>query len=103
MTFDQVNEIRLIGDGTPGAIPEKDYDGMMKGEIFHWTVARWLLSCPRCGEVMSLAHTITLSEDGKVTISPSVGHDDGKCGAHFLVKDSVIQWVSDYAIKEGKS
>ena len=50
-----------------------------------------LLGCPQCGMFGNPAkHTLTLHEDGTVTLSPSVLV--GCCGAHFFIERNRIRW-----------
>lgn len=62
---------------------------------------KWLrFACPcRCGEVLGLnlmpSHsprwTVEVHPDGTVTVNPSV--DATKCGSHFWIRKSRIDWV----------
>jgi hypothetical protein len=71
-------------------------NALKPGEIQQWGVKnfRWYLACPRCGMALCLRdHTVTIEENGEVTISPSVGHP--ACGLHMFVKQGRIQYLTD--------
>ena len=71
------------------------------GEIQKAPTGGWYLACPRCGIPCGLAHDVIINDQKEVTISPSIGHPKtvngfpNGCGAHYLVKNSKIEWCSD--------
>lgn len=69
-------------------------DGLARGEIRYrpdlGEQGEWEMSCPYCGHVSVLDHTVTVDADGGVTIQPSVICE---CGAHFVVENGEARAV----------
>ena len=68
------------------------------GDVGYWMIQgdlkRWMMACPRCGNVVGLYnHDVNVDAGGLVTIRPSVGHT--ACRAHFYVKAGKIQVLGD--------
>lgn len=54
----------------------------------------WLMGCPACGEVATIAgrkrgHTIFITGD-VVSVEPSIGCPYENCDAHYFVRDGVV-------------
>jgi len=51
------------------------------------------IMCPKCNQniLISTNHTVTINQDGKITIDPSVLHVS--CGAHFWVNENNVSHV----------
>lgn len=99
MTDYKVTEAKYVGHRTI-------WPAGSHGDVGYWLLQgpskRWMMACPRCGEVVGLYdHEVTI-EDGSipagialVTISPSVGHTS--CKAHYFVRKNKIQVLGDMA------
>lgn len=61
-------------------LPPKGY-----GQLFGSHTTYWLLSCPACGAVSELSHSVTLLQDA-ITITPSI--ECPKCGFH----ETIMAW-----------
>lgn len=81
----KIDESRYIGE-------REIWSKTCYGDIGKWSVF-WVISCPRCGEILTLLHIVTI-EDNIPTVTPSIGCPH--CRAHFYVKKGKIEILDDW-------
>lgn len=83
-------------------LPDGPTEMPQAADIWPWAAhpGFYNMACAGCGLVGTLyppdqdGHTVTVHDDGTVTISPSLlcGRED-RCGAHYFVERSVVRWT----------